>query len=209
MIRFACLCAALCLASPVSARDYGQQGTVFAIEETDLLLHIKARLIQMEKSGTIARIQSDMKARTLAKVKRPDALALIMRAVVTRHWRFDPSFTLQSDIMDHQGRRIWARGTRVNPLAHVPLRQELIFLNGDDPLQISWALSQTKTAKLILVKGAPLELMKTHKRRFFFDQQGKLTTHFRIKAVPARVRANGDTLLNSELKLNSRGEEQK
>ena len=208
MIRVAFILTVFVTAAPLSARDYGQQGTVFAIAEPDLLAQIKARLGHMAKSGALVRINADMKARTLAKVSRPYPVASIKRAETTRHWRFDPSFTLQSDIMDHQGRLIWARGTRVNPLAHVPLRQDLIFLNGDDPIQIRWALHQAKNAKLILVKGAPIELMKAHQRRFYFDQQGKLTGHFGIRAVPARVHAKGDTLLISELSLNSKGEEQ-
>ena len=95
---------------------------------------------------------------------------------------------MQADIFDHDGRRIWAKGTRVNPLDTVPLRAALIFLDGDDPAQLEWAFAQKpKTAKLILTNGAPLKLMKARQRRFYFDQCGKLTVHFGIKALPAMV----------------------
>ena len=51
------------------------------------------------------------------------------------------------------------------------------------------------------MKGAPLELMKARQRRFYFDQGGKLTQKFGIKAVPARVRQSGRMLEISEIAL--------
>src|SRR3546814_4322186 len=77
----------------------------------------------------------------------------------------------------------------------------LLFLDGDDPDQLTWALKQDANAKLILVKGAPLELMKARQRRFYFDQGGKLTERFGIRSVPARVRQQGRVLEISEIAL--------
>ena len=93
-----------------------------------------------------------------------------------------------------------AAGTRVNPLDTVPLRQTLVFLDGDDPAQLDWATKkfQASSAKLILVGGAPLQLMRGKQRRFFFDQGGKLVRHFNIKAVPATVKQQGRLLLITE-----------
>ena len=53
-------------------------------------------------------------------------------------------------------------------------------------------------AKLILVRGAPLELMKARQRRFYFDQGGSLVKHFGIRAVPATVEQQGRVLLITE-----------
>ena len=77
----------------------------------------------------------------------------------------------------------------------------VVPLDGDDPDQLAWALKQTVNAKLILVKGAPLELMKARQRRFYFDQGGKLTERFGIRSVPARVRQQGRLLEISEIAL--------
>ena len=111
------------------------------------------------------------------------------------------AIALAADIRGAKGELIHAAGTRVNPLDSVKLRSDLLFLDGDDPAQIAWALKQDANAKLILVKGAPLELMKARQRRFYFDQSGKLTQKFGIKAVPARVRQNGRFLEVSEIAL--------
>ena len=201
LILPAALLAVLLSPAEVLARDYGQRGTVFPVIERDLLEQIHSRLTQMERSGETARLNEDLKRRTIARVNRPDPVAGIVRASEARRWHFDPTITLAADIRVAKGELIYAAGTRVNPLDSVGLRAELLFLDGDDPDQLAWALQQAANAKLILVKGAPLELMKARQRRFYFDQGGKLTERFGIRSVPARVRQQGRLLEISEIAL--------
>ena len=201
LILPAALLAVLLCPAPVLARDYGQRGTVFPVIERDLLEQIHSRLTQMERSGETARLNEDLKRRTIARVNRPDPVAGIVRASEARRWQFDPTITLAADIRGAEGEMIHAAGTRVNPLDSVGLRADLLFLDGDDPDQLAWALKQDANAKLILVKGAPLELMKARQRRFYFDQGGKLTERFGIRSVPARVRQQGRLLEISEIAL--------
>lgn len=196
------------LSYPSLARDYGQQGTHFPIIEPDLLEQIQSRLHAMDENGDIDRLNQKLKARTIARVNRPKPVAGLMRATKAATRMFDPTITLQADILDHDGRRIWAKGTRVNPLDTVPLRAALIFLDGDDPAQLEWAFAQkSKTAKLILTNGAPLKLMKARQKRFYFDQGGKLTAHFDIKALPAMVDQQGRMLRIREFALPGRREQ--
>jgi conjugal transfer pilus assembly protein TraW len=194
------LLASLAISSPVAARDYGQQGAVWAIAEPDLLAQIHARLTQLEKTGETAKLNEELKRRTIVKVNRPEPVAGLATASAARSWRFDPTITVERDIADDKGRVIVAAGTRVNPLDTVPLRAPLVFLDGDEPGQIAWALRRygTSRAKLILVKGAPLELMKARQRRFYFDQGGTLVKRFGIRAVPASVEQQGRVLVITE-----------
>lgn len=189
------------LPATLQARDYGQRGTVFPVIERDLLEQIHSRLTQMERSGETARLNHELKRRTIARVNRPDPVAGLVRASEARRWSFDPTITLAADIRGAKGELIHAAGTRVNPLDSVQLRADLLFLDGDDPDQLAWALKQDANAKLILVRGAPLELMKARQRRFYFDQGGKLTAKFGIRSVPARVRQDGRLLEVSEIAL--------
>ena len=197
------LCAtalALIVAGGAQARDYGQHGTVWPVIEPDLLQQIKARLTQLEASGETAKLNAELKRRTVARVNRPVPVAGIALAAALRRWSFDPAITVDADITDDKGRTVIARGTRVNPLDTVPLRAPLVFLDGDDPAQLAWAIVRYgKTpAKFILVNGAPLELMTARQRRFYFDQNGMLTRHFGIRAVPAVVEQQGRQLLITE-----------
>ena len=103
MVRFCLFAIALALPAAASARDYGQQGTVFPIIERDLLEQILARLTAMERSGETARLNEDLKRRTLARVERPAPVAGIGRAYEERRWTFDPTITLAADIRGAQG----------------------------------------------------------------------------------------------------------
>ena len=144
------------------ARDYGQQGTVFRVIETDLLASIKARLETMAANGTMERINRDLKDRTVARVNRPQPVEGLVAATTPRTWLFDPSISVADDIRDTQGQILVAAGTRVNPLDTVPLRQPLLFFNGDDADERRWAMAERQkgAAKLILVKGAPLAVIE-------------------------------------------------
>ena len=49
--------AALALSAPASAADLGVRGATWPVVEPDLLEEIEARLIEMERSGELARLE--------------------------------------------------------------------------------------------------------------------------------------------------------
>lgn len=202
-MRYALLPLAALICVPAMARDYGQQGTVYPVIEADLLQAIRTRLGQLEASGETARLNQELKRRTIARVNRPEPVAGMGLAQKMRVWRFDPTIAVERDIVDDKKRVILAAGTRVNPLDTVPLRTPLLFLNGDNPGELAWATARFKphAAKLILVRGAPLELMRQRQRRFYFDQGGQLVAHFGIRATPATVEQDGRALRITEWPL--------
>ena len=59
---------ALAIAPQAMARDYGQHGAVWPVIEPDLLQQIHARLTQLEKTGETARLNEELKRRTIARV---------------------------------------------------------------------------------------------------------------------------------------------
>ena len=61
---------ALAIAPQAMARDYGQHGAVWPVIEPDLLQQIHARLTQLEKTGETARLNEELKRRTIARVNR-------------------------------------------------------------------------------------------------------------------------------------------
>ena len=69
------LVAGLLMAAPASARDYGQQGTVWSVIEPDLLEQIHARLTHLENTGETAKLNEELKRRTIARVNRPEPVA--------------------------------------------------------------------------------------------------------------------------------------
>lgn len=190
-------------AAPALARDYGQQGAVFRVLEPDLLASIEQKLKSLEASGGIERMNQELARRTEAKVRRPDPVAGIGKADRLRVWTYDPAITVDHDIVDTKGNVLARKGQRVNPLDFVGVPQALVFIDGDDPDQVAWVLRryQDVQAKVVMVKGAPLEAMTRHQRRFYFDQGGYLVGRFAIRAVPAVVEQDGKVMKVSEIPL--------
>lgn len=200
----ALLLAALVVAAlPATAKDYGQAGAVFPVVEPDLLLLIRDRLEGLQTSGKLDALNRRLAARTRARVERPSPVPGLVRATTSRRWTYDPTITVGDDVRDQTGRVLITANSRVNPLDTVRLRQRLVFLDGDDPAQIAWALRSTTAldAKLILVNGSPLAQMKAAQRRFYFDQGGKLSAKLGVRAVPAVAEQQGRVLALRELPL--------
>jgi len=193
---------AIFMATParIEARDYGQTGQAFPVIEPDLLSTIEARLKRAEASGELARTNEMFAKRVEAKVRRPTPVAGISPATEPREWTYDPTVQLEHDIRDQKGNLIGRAGQRINPLDFVAIKQALVFVDGDDVGQVAWATARFTdlNAKIIFVSGSPIEEMTSRKRRFYFDQEGKLTSRFGIEHTPAVVQQTGRVMRVSE-----------
>lgn len=186
--------------TPATAKDFGVLGETFAIIETDLLLAIEQRLRHMESTGQFAALNEQMKAKAIARVKRPLPVAGLSSAISKRSWLHDPSVVVDNDIKDTKGNLIALAGQRVNPMQFVRLSQDLVFVDGDNKAEVDWAVRNWSAlkSKIIFVSGSPFEEMKPYQRRFFFDQGGQLVGKFGIKHTPATVVAEGELLRVTE-----------
>jgi len=175
----------------VDSGDLGVIGPVYSIKEQDLIEYIKNRITAMQRSGEMKKLQEKQLKRAKKHINRPVPVAGITRTLKARVFFIDPSIRVDHAINDHKGRVIVMPGTTVNPFDYISMSKHLLFINGDAPDQVLWALSMNDKyhghTKAILVNGSPIEVMKRTKHRFFFDQKGVLTKKFQIKHVPAIV----------------------
>lgn len=195
------------LVTSLRAADYGQMGQTFPIIEDDLLAVIEAKLRHLEATGGIEALQRQMQQQAIATVRRPKPVSGIGPTITHREWLFDPSMVVEDDIRDQKGNLIAARGQRVNPLSFVEMRQALVFVNGESPLEVDWAVANytATNAKIVFVGGSPFDQMKPYQRRFYFDQGGALTSKFGIAHTPAVVVGAGDNLKVIEIPIKRGG----
>ncbi|QHD70665.1 type-F conjugative transfer system protein TraW (plasmid) [Sphingobium yanoikuyae] len=193
----------LTLSSAGQASDHGVVGQTFPVIETDLLSVIEQRLTRLQASGGIDRMNAEFARRAEAKVRRPTPVAGITPATQARVWAFDPTIVIEKDVKDQKGNFVARAGQTVNPLDFVAMHQALVFVDGDDKAQMEWATSQYSDlkAKIILVSGSPIEEMTARKRRFYFDQEGRLTGKFGVRHTPAVAEQDGKIIKVSEIKL--------
>ena len=200
----AALLLATALPSAASAKDLGVRGATWPVAEPDLLAQIEARLIELERSGALARLESEARANARRKLEEPDPLPGIAPATRERSRLWDPAITVARDIRTPDGALIAAAGTRVNPLERMTLARDLLFVDGRREAEIAWALAHDRPAKIVLLAGRPLDLMRQHRRPFFFDQGGRLAARFGVRLTPSLVEQAGLQLRITEIPLDDR-----
>ena len=193
---------------PATAKDLGVRGATWRVAEPDLLEAIEARLLGMERSGEMARLEREARERARRGLEEPEPVPGIASAREERSRLFDPGITVARDIRTPDGTLLAAAGTRVNPLERMTLSRDLVFVDGRRGAEIAWALARetegARPARIVLLAGRPLELMRRHRRAFFFDQGGRLAARFGIAATPSLVEQAGVQLRITEIPVEDR-----
>ena len=205
MTRAVLFLAAMLLALPAAAKDLGVRGATWPVAEPDLLEEIEARLQEMQRSGELGRLEQEARERARRRLEEPNPVPGIAPAREQRNRLFDPATVVAQDIRTPDGVLIAAAGTRVNPLERLPLTRDLVFVDGRRAAEIAWALAREREtgrpAKIVLLAGRPLDLMRRHRGPFFFDVGGRLAARFGIGLTPSVVEQEGVRLRITEFRL--------
>ena len=197
------IAAASCWALGAQATNLGTIGPTYPVAEKNLLDVIMARLRAKEASGELKRHEQEARDRAAYAVNNPRPVDGLRRSQAARTFYFDPSFTLQSNVVDSTGAVLFPAGTRKNPLEVVSLSKHLLFFDARDPGQVARARELIEhyqgKVKPILVGGSYLDLMKRWNKPVFYDQDGTLVRKFGIAAVPAIVSQEGQRLRIDEV----------
>ncbi len=204
--RLAAFCAVL-IATQVGlahAEDLGVIGKTYDIAERDLIEVIKDKLRHMEKTGELAKRQTEYKNRVMSGIEHPRPIPGIQATETANTHYYDPSIVTDKDITDATGKILYPRGTRVNPLDYIGWNKYLLFVDARDQKQLDMSkrimATSDKPVKLVLVAGEPLNLMRKWKKQVYYDQGGILARRFAITQVPAIVRQEGRRLRIDELR---------
>jgi conjugal transfer pilus assembly protein TraW len=177
----------------LEAEDCGNFGETFPILEEDFIEVLKGRLelCQYDENK-----QTEIRKSFIETIKYPKGKSL-PKAKTYRNFEYDPTLIVNQDIKDNQGRVIVHTGTKVNPLDQTPLLENLLFFDGNDQQQISWA--KNLKGKWILTNGNPLQLEEDLDRPVYFDQGSNLIRKLGIQSLPAKVSQQSNTLLIEEI----------
>ena len=190
---------------PATATDLGRIGPTYPIGEPHLLEGIQRRLQQKERSGELKMLEDAARARAVKAVAEPAPVPGLQAATEPRTFYYDPTLVLDRNVVDDQGRVLFAAGTRRNPLEVVALSKRLLFFDARDPRQVRQARRLIEVhggrVKPILVGGSYLDLMQAWRVRVYYDQNGTLTRQLGIAQVPALVSQEGLRLRIDELVL--------
>lgn len=177
-------------------------GKTYLIQEEDFLDWIQKRLNSLKNSPRWNDINTTFQQNVIQRLYHPVSVVGVTKTIKPRQFEYDPTLVFPQTLTNDVGEVVVRAGTKVNPLDYVQLSHPLLFIDGNDQLQVEWALKQEKQlnriAKIILVSGSFIDLSEKLKRPVYFDQKGQLTKKLHIEHVPAVVKQKGKVLVIEE-----------
>lgn len=206
--RFTAVLMLCVLCELAHASNLGVVGEIFPVTELSFMLLIESRLQEIVKSGEMASIEEQWVSRVSEHANRPTPVGL-KRATKNNTYRYEPVIVLSQDILNADGRVLWAKGTRVNALESMPTYQpHWLLLDADDVEQVRWAkrmLRQHLDAKVILTAGEIGKMEKELNHPIYFDQAGRISHQLGIRRVPTLVSREGNALRIMEVVISEDG----
>jgi conjugal transfer pilus assembly protein TraW len=194
-----------CVSISIFAKDLGVVGTTYPIAEKDFVTMAQQKIQEKLDHEGIQGWQIQQQEAIRVAADRPVPVEGLRPTIQPRRRFWDPSIVIPYDVRSANGAIVVKAGTRFNPLGKNSLKNALIFFNGDDPKEVSWAQKQNQVLKgrvlLILVNGS-LSQVQSHfpQKHVYFDQGGRLTQKLQITQIPAIVTQVGSQLEISEVK---------
>lgn len=195
-----------CAAIPhlTSAEDLGRYGNLWEIEEQDGVEQMLDKLRQMEKDGSLKKLQDEYTQGFVNRLENPAPVAGMSTATESRTYKVDPSIVVQEPVLNEDGGIIVPPGTRINPFDYTSWSKAVVLIDARDPAQVDFMkerLAQHPKDKIILVGGSFLKLMREQHIRVYYDLNGAFTKRFGLTKVPAVVSQDGKSLLVQEIAL--------
>ena len=171
-------------------KNYGTEGHTYHIVEEDFMkvIAVKQPFIEQQVRERIKDLMKEMYV-----LKKHDGR--FEKATENRDYYVDPSMILTDDVLDHEGKVLFAKGTVFNPTDHVRL-DRYIIIDGNDPEQVKFALSG-KYRKIMIISGNVAKLTTKHRKMFWFAPDDVLS-RFQIRRVPAIFEQEGRYVRVSE-----------
>ena len=119
-------------------KDFGTQGHSYQITEQEFLQMIAERLKKIDMKKEQKKMQSLVRDR----VGNPRAVEAVKPATATRSFYFDPTYTLDQDVVLPCGKILHKAGTKVNPLEHMDLNRRLLFIDTRRIEQVKWLMEE-------------------------------------------------------------------
>ena len=185
------------------AEDLGTIGPVYEIAEESALETIMKRLKEKERTGELKKLQEAAVARSVHSAKNPRPVEGISTVDRRSDRLIDPTVTYTRAITTDDGKIVVPAGAKINPLVMMSLTKRLVFFDGRDKAQLN-AVQKMVTkfgpkVKPILVGGSWYDTSKAWRSQVFYDQGGRLSERFGIRAVPSVISQQGTLLLVQEI----------
>ena len=180
-----------------ATKNLGTVGTTYPVIEPDVVSQLKERAItrMAEEHRLLAERMKNY---------QPADLHHLPRATENRTFLIDPTYTLDHDLKDGNGKILYPRGYTFNPLDYVPFAGGLVVIDPTDPAQVKWfqkaPYAEDHRLRLLITGGHAAALVKQLGRPVFYLTD-EIADRLQLKAAPALIIQKGDKLQVHEFRI--------
>jgi conjugal transfer pilus assembly protein TraW len=180
-------------------------GTTYGIKEINIVeliqKHIEDNKDMIQEK--LDKVKIEMKKK-IENYKPRDLTKNILPATKDAIRYPDPSYTTQFDVKDNNGKILYPKGYKFNPLQYVTLTDKYVVFDYTRQEQIDWIIKNNLhrdiTVRLILVDGKVFDAMKFFKREVFYSND-IILQRFDVKVTPSVIVQEGDRIKIQEFYL--------
>lgn len=177
------------------AETIGINGATYPIAEPDAYEELMTKVKSINWNKIVKDYKTDVE-----KVKKVSFS--LGRAKEDRAFYIDPTYTLQFDIMDENGKIIYPKGYSFNPLDYISFPYYLVFFDGTSITEVAWLKKQewlnNWNVVFILTKGDVVRAEKQLGRTVFIATP-QMIEKFRISKTPSIMSAQNKQIVISEV----------
>lgn len=177
-------------------------GDIFEFAENDMLKDI-TNVIQSKKPELEQKIK-DIKEANKEKINnyKPKDMITLESAFKDNIFYPDMTYTNPDDIYDNNGKILYPKGFKFNPLDYQTLHYQMIVINGNNQEEINWLIRNNYTDnikyKILLSDGNYQEVSKLLNQPVFYAIP-KITDKFNLKYTPSVITQIGNKIEVKEI----------
>ncbi len=179
----------------LDAQVIGTNGATYPIAEPDAYEELMAKVRSTNWNRIVKDYRKDVGKATKVSFN-------LSRAKEDKTFYIDPTYTLQFDIADENGKIIYPKGFSFNPLDYINFPYYLVFFDGTSVTEIAWLKKQewfnNWNVMFILTKG---DVVRAEKQlgRTVFVATPQMIEKFKISKTPSILSAQNKQLVVSEV----------
>ena len=173
-------------------------GATYDIVEKDVIelihKHINDNKEDIDKRLEVA--EKQLKEKTLSY--RPKDLSIkLFPAREDKIFYPNPEYILDRDIKDANGKVMYPKGFKFNPLHYISLTDKYVFIDYEAKEQVQWLLKNNfhkeLSTKIIITNGKVFDAMKQFKREVFYVND-LIINRFELSNTPSVVQQEQDRI---------------
>lgn len=155
-------------------------GAVYPVVEQDIRIELKQKAAEQWE-------QRKKEYQEKIHTYQPANLQQLPKAEQDRSFSVDMTYTLGRDLTDKDGKILYPKGYRFNPMDYMSFTLGLVVIDGNDPAQVKWfkesPYSSNHRMKLLLSRGYAQPLITELNRAVYYLDK-EVAGRFQLAAVP-------------------------